>query len=161
MNFRSSNVGFAVLFTALGVITVLVLPDFQYAGFSLKTLGWIVAAWGLVALIAELVANGTKNSQNNGNLIFREANVIPPCAIAAAGTAILLFSSALLAMLDGSGGWLTEGRLLAFGWIVAGAGTLWLVLECAANGVTRSRNRRQRPGDGGDQGDGRGPIILS
>lgn len=152
---RSPNVGLAVFFAAAGAVLVFVIPDYQLEGFSLTKLGWVVFVWGLISLVVESLANGLASAQRDWSMNLRDANTIPPCGVAALGTAIVMFSEPLARALDVA----TQGQITTLGWIVGGAGVAWLVFECAVNGVVPSRRRRREGRD--DSGNGQGPIILS
>lgn len=153
---RSPNVGLAVLFAAIGAVLVFVVHDYQFEGFSLTKLGWIIFVWGLISLVVESLANGLASAQRDWSMNLRDANTIPPCGIAALGTAIVMFAEPLSAAL----GVATQGQITTLGWIAGLAGVVWLAFECVVNGVVSPRRRRQNGGRD-DSGNGQGPIILS
>src|SRR5699024_3619480 len=112
---RSPNVGLAVFFAAAGAVLIFVLPDHRIEGFS---------------LVAETLANGLASAQRDWSMNLRDANTIPPCGVAAVGTALVMFAEPLSRALDV----LTQGQITTLGWIVGLAGLAWLIFECAVNG---------------------------
>jgi len=152
---RSPNVGLAVFFAAAGAVLIFVLPDYRFEGFSLTKLGWVIFVWGLISLVAETLANGLASAQRDWSMNLRDANTIPPCGVAAVGTALVMFAEPLSRALDV----LTQGQITTLGWIVGLAGLAWLIFECAVNGVAPARRRRRQGPE--DSGNGQGPIILS
>ena len=156
MYFRQANIGLAVAFAAIGAALVFVVPDYGFEGFSLRTLGWVVFIWGLISLTVETLANGLASAQRDWSMNLRDANTIPPCGLGALGTAIVLFAEPLGSSLEV----ISASQFTTLGWIVGLAGIVWLIFECAVNGVVAPR-RRRREGHGPDDRNGPGPVILS
>ncbi|MCG7308318.1 hypothetical protein [Brachybacterium sp. ACRRE] len=145
--FREASIGKPIVALVLGVIVLVAVPRDLY-GYPTAPLGWIVIIWAGVCLIGEILANGTARAQANGNLMFREANMLSPSLLGALGSVLVVYAPPSIGTVP----------LHSVGWVIVAGATAWLILEAVANGVTRARRRPRN--DSGDDASGRPPIIL-